>query len=583
MAFGGEESSLSIVVRLRNEASKELDKFRSHVEKMQPAFQKMALVGTASLGAIGGAIAITTKAYQGQERAEARLEQIARKVTGANDEQIASFKKLASELQSIGVVGDEVLISGQSQLASFTKSSDVVSILSKDLADLAVASYGVNVSQEQSIQTANLLGKALQGQLGALTRTGILVSGEYEKAFNEANSETERAIILSKIVQDNYGGLNVAMRATSEGGMQALKNSWGDLLEIIGQQFVPILNRAVEAIAPFIARASEWMQENGKLAVQIVGVVAAVSALLVVFGTLGMLLPAIITGISLLLSPVGLIIAALMVGLIPAIKFVRENFDGLKQKALELWNAFRNINILDRLREGFFQLRDTAMALWTTFKQSIIVDALRFAFEQLHMAFVHSVLPAIKNLWELFQVLRPILEPLSKIIIAVVVVAFVALVSIASILIRVLAQIIEVATSVALVIAKVLTPPIKFVVDLFKSLVDWVSQAIEKLNLFDKAKKVVNAVSGFFTKDKRESFETGGRVPGPEGMPVPIIAHGQETIIPARKSGSGTGTTISLTINNPTIRNEADLYSMKSQLDSTLRGIIRDNKLSIAS
>jgi hypothetical protein len=79
-----------------------------------------------------------------------------------------------------------------------------VSLLSKDLADLSVAQYGVNVSQEQAIQTANLMGKALTGQLGALTRTGILVNDEFRAAFEAANTEQERAVILSQIIQDNY-------------------------------------------------------------------------------------------------------------------------------------------------------------------------------------------------------------------------------------------------------------------------------------------------------------------------------------------------------------------------------------------
>jgi hypothetical protein len=38
-------------------------------------------------------------------------------------------------------------------------------MLTKDMADLAVATYGVEVSQEQAIQTSNMLGRALQGQL----------------------------------------------------------------------------------------------------------------------------------------------------------------------------------------------------------------------------------------------------------------------------------------------------------------------------------------------------------------------------------------------------------------------------------
>jgi hypothetical protein len=123
------------------------------------------------------------EAYQKQESAEKRLVQIATQVTGATENQIQGYKDLAREMQKTGVMGDEVIISGQSQLASFTKSADVVTLLSKSMADLSVAQYGVNVSQDQAIQSANMLGKAMTGQLGAMTRAGVLVSAEYKKAF----------------------------------------------------------------------------------------------------------------------------------------------------------------------------------------------------------------------------------------------------------------------------------------------------------------------------------------------------------------------------------------------------------------
>ena len=42
------------------------------------------------------------------------------------------------------------------------------------------------------------------------------VTDELAKKYQQANTEQERAAILSQIVQDNYGGLNEAMRATSE-------------------------------------------------------------------------------------------------------------------------------------------------------------------------------------------------------------------------------------------------------------------------------------------------------------------------------------------------------------------------------
>jgi len=48
----------------------------------------MALVGTAAFAAITGVVYKSVQAFQQQEKAEARLVQIARQVTGATDEQI---------------------------------------------------------------------------------------------------------------------------------------------------------------------------------------------------------------------------------------------------------------------------------------------------------------------------------------------------------------------------------------------------------------------------------------------------------------------------------------------------------------
>jgi hypothetical protein len=301
-----------------NSLSKNLDKvsegtrsIKGRLEDMRPAFQKMAVAGTVAFGAVTSVIGFATKAYQDQERAEARLIQISKQVTKSTDAEIENFKKLAVELQRVGVIADEVLLAGQSQVASFTKSSEVVAMLTDDLADLAVAQYGVEVSQEQAIQTANLLGKALGGQLGALTRTGILVSDEFKTAFEEANTEVERAAVLSQIIQDNYGGLNEAMRATSEGGMQAFKNSLGDIGEEIGKNFTPVIKDLSEKIVPVLDRIGAWIAQNPELVQQITLAALAVTGLVAAIGTLGLILPPIIAGFTLLLGPVGLVIAIL--------------------------------------------------------------------------------------------------------------------------------------------------------------------------------------------------------------------------------------------------------------------------------
>jgi len=351
---------LNLILKLKDEVSESLGKVQSKLKSLGPSFQKMAAIGTASFLAITAVVGKSIQAFMAQEKAEKRLEQIAKQVTKSTEAEIEGFIKLASALQKVGVVGDEVIIAGQSQLASFTKNSQVVTELSDDLADLAVAQYGTNVSQEQAIQTANLMGKALQGQLGALTRTGILVSGEFKTAFESANTEQERAVILSKIIQDNYGGVNAAMRETAEGGLQALKNSFGDMQEIIGAVFIPILLDLVKKIEPVIEKIVLWVQENQPLTKNIVLVALAIAGLVAGIGFLGLILPAIITGfglvgtaIAFLASPIGL----LMIAIGALVVYWIRNWDIIKLGFQVVWESITAIltggaNIFISIVEG---------------------------------------------------------------------------------------------------------------------------------------------------------------------------------------------------------------------------------------
>lgn len=75
--------------------------------------------------------------------------------------------------------------------------------------------------------------------------------------------------------------------------------------------------------------------------------------------------------------------------------------------------------------------------------------------------------------------------------------------------------------------------------------------------------------------------EQGGIVPGPVGTAVPIIAHGQERVIPASQASKGMGgfPSVNLTINNPVVRNSSDLVAFKTMLDQSLRDLTRVHKL----
>ena len=271
--------NLSLVIQWIDNATQALKQvewnIKGFAQRNQAMLKKVAVASWVALAWLSVAIRNTTQAYMAQERAETRLAQISRQVIGATDEQIQWFIRLAWELQKVWVVWDEVIIAWQSQIASFTKNHEVVSLLTKDLADLSVATYWVNVSQEQAIQSANIMWKALQWQLWALTRAWVLVSDEYAEAFKQANTEHERAIILSQIIQDNYWWLNEAMRDTAEWWLQALNNSFSDMRESIGQSLVPLIQAFAKTMIPIIDNAKKRIDENQKLTITIIGVTTA--------------------------------------------------------------------------------------------------------------------------------------------------------------------------------------------------------------------------------------------------------------------------------------------------------------------
>ena len=377
--IGSSSETLKIVIKARDEASKTIKSVSDKAKKVAGDLRGVGAGMTVMGAGITAVMGKSVKAYQEQEIAEKRLEAIAKKVTGATDEEIEGFKKQARELQKVGVMGDEVVISGQSQLASFTKSASVVTELTDDLADLAVGTYGVNVSQEQSIQTANLMGKALSGQLGALTRTGVLVNDELKVAFEACNTEEERSVVLSQIIQDNYGGLNEEMRKTSAGGMQDVINSLGDIAEDIGEQLIPILTDLMEQIKPIIENTMKWMKENEELTKKIVIGVAIIGALMLVLGPLLIILPGIISAVGLLmgafaliLSPIGLVVIAIGLAILIGKKLI-DNWDVFKASLIFIWDAIKTkaSEIFESIKKIIIDTADKVIEAWSSLPENL--------------------------------------------------------------------------------------------------------------------------------------------------------------------------------------------------------------------
>lgn len=187
-------------------------------------------------------------ACETQVKSEARLEQLMMNVKGTTLGNVDAMKKYASELQGITTVGDEATIQGASQLATFQLQSDTIKTLLPSLQDLAVSQYGVSVSGDQMQQMANLMGKVMTGNVGALTRYGVTLDDTQKKILANGN-ESERAAMLVQVLGQNFGGLSEAMANTPEGKIIQVKNAWGDMQDVIGGRLYPVLTTTFGYVA----------------------------------------------------------------------------------------------------------------------------------------------------------------------------------------------------------------------------------------------------------------------------------------------------------------------------------------------
>lgn len=226
----------------------------SMTERVGGGFKSLALKAAGVVAAyvsIGKAVSFGKECIEmanAQVAAETRLETTMKNVKGTTDEQVQSIKKYAAELQKTTTIGDEVTISGTSQLATFQLQSETIKTLTPALQDLAVGQYGINVSQEQIINSGNLLGKVMTGQTGALKKAGVSFSATQE-AILKTGTESEKAAVLVDVLKQNYGGLAEAMANTPEGRVVQLKNAWGDVKEVIGTQLYPVVTNTLNWMA----------------------------------------------------------------------------------------------------------------------------------------------------------------------------------------------------------------------------------------------------------------------------------------------------------------------------------------------
>ncbi len=217
------------------QAEKRTSKFAGLAAKLGGIFAAVFAVG--KIAQWGKA---SVEAYKVQNEAEIKLATVIKQRMGLGQDAVDSLMKQAAAYQEIGVIGDEVQLSGLQQLATFVRQKESLDAMLPAMNNLLAQQKGNNATAMDAVNIANMMGKVLDGQVASLRRVGV--------SFNEAQGEVlktgtelERAGMLAQVITDNVGNMNEEFGKTDLGKITKWKNAWGDFKEMLGAKLVPIL------------------------------------------------------------------------------------------------------------------------------------------------------------------------------------------------------------------------------------------------------------------------------------------------------------------------------------------------------
>ncbi|WEV68715.1 hypothetical protein OZX73_05335 [Bifidobacterium sp. ESL0775] len=223
-----------------NGATGEVNGFAGAYQKVSGGI-KASTVAIGSLIATGvrnvvnfGRSAIDT--YNQASEATAKFQQIASNNKWSSD-QVNGLLDLNKTLGKTGVISAGTLKAAQAQLGTFKLTGDSVRTLTPALADLIANQKGYNATADDGVQMANLLGKVMTGNVGALSRYGVTLDANQKKLLQNG-TESQKAAVAAQVLEQNFGGVNKALADTPYGKYVILQHQLAGIKTTIGSGFI---------------------------------------------------------------------------------------------------------------------------------------------------------------------------------------------------------------------------------------------------------------------------------------------------------------------------------------------------------
>ena len=208
-------------------------------------FRSQLLLASFAASLFSMSIGRLTGLFGEQEKAERSLSQ----AIGGTSTRLLEY---ASALQQKTAFGDEEIIQVQATLAQYTNEEEKLKDLTGAVLDFATA-------KNMDLKSASeLVGKSIGSSTNALSRYGITIEGAVgtQERFNSA---------MKGLTKEGIAGQAEAQADTFTGRMQQAKNIFGDVAEVIGQLFVPMIDKIVEKFVVFSKKLLKQEKEFNML------------------------------------------------------------------------------------------------------------------------------------------------------------------------------------------------------------------------------------------------------------------------------------------------------------------------------
>ena len=315
------EEGMDKLVTSANKAGSMFDSLGNAAFKLNNIFGLVSNV----IGRVTSSMQVCEQANQAQQEAETKLAQVMRNTMDAGADEMKAIKELTAAQQQLGVIGDEVQLAGAQELGTYLEKTDSLKHLIPVMNDMLAQQYGLNATQEQAVTIGSMMGKVMEGQVGALSRYGYKFDEAQEKIL-KYGTEEEKVATLAEVITQSVGGMNEALAATPEGRQKQVANEIGDIQERIGALWIqiqevllPIREKVMSVITTIIEKIEASMDTIKAvipIVLDVVGVIGAVIAVVKLWSAAQAVLNAIMTA-----NPIGVIIMAIaaLIGIIVAV------------------------------------------------------------------------------------------------------------------------------------------------------------------------------------------------------------------------------------------------------------------------